>query len=460
MNGLPGFDAARERFRDSLRRATAAMGVIDPEPGQDSDGTSTTAVEEWPTLDSAAYHGVIGKFVKAIEPYSEAHPVGLLLHSLQGFGCLVGRNPHVMVEHLPHHARINVMLIGATANARKGTSWSTPKLMLSKIDEAWTKDRVRSGLSSGEGLIYNVRDPEGDDPGEPDKRLLVIEQEFAGVLKAMQREGNTLSARIRDAWDHGSMTPMTKRDRLTATDAHICIMSHITTTELLRLLTETERVNGFANRFLFALVKRSKFLPSGQGAPLKVLDEHLSPLSRIAACARQRGELKRDTEAEALWAKVYPRLEEERPGLSGSILARGAAQVLRLSLLYALSDNDESERDTAAIRVQHLMAALAVWDYCKASVIHVFGDAIGDPVADRFLRLLKTSPQTGNDLYDAMGRHAGDRERKEKALELLRRLDLVHLITIPTGGRPIEEWHYGPVRGCQTCAKRVKSPPG
>ncbi len=442
-----------------MEQAATSPPGPDAAPKEDKQLPPQSHELPWPVLDPAAYHGVIGQFVKAVEPYSEADPVGLLLHTLQGFGCLIGRDPHVLVEHLPHHARLNVALVGNSANARKGTAWSTPKLMFRKIDEAWVKNRVRSGLSSGEGLIYNVRDAEGDDPGETDKRLLIIEQEFAGALKAMQREGNTLSARIRDAWDHGTLTPMTKRDRLTATDAHICIMAHITITELLRLLTETEQLNGFANRFLFAIVRRSKFLPSGHGAPRALLDDHLTPLSRIRACAKERKELKRDDEAEALWATVYPKLEQEMPGLAGSILARGAAQVLRLSLLYALSDPDEAELVHPAIRVPHLMAALALWDYCKASVLRVFGDAIGDPVADRLLRRLKIGPQSGNDLYDTMGRHAGDRERKEKALELLRKLDLAHSISIPTPGRSIEEWHYGPIHRCALCAKRVISPP-
>ena len=57
-------------------------------------------------------------------------------------------------------------------------------------------------LSSGEGLIYAVRDRvEGEnqkgeavllDGGVEDKRLLVLEAELAGVLKVMSREGNTL----------------------------------------------------------------------------------------------------------------------------------------------------------------------------------------------------------------------------------------------------------------------------
>ena len=35
--------------------------------------------------------------------------------------------------------------------------------------------RVTTGLSSGEGLIWAVRDPQDHDPGAHDKRLLVVE---------------------------------------------------------------------------------------------------------------------------------------------------------------------------------------------------------------------------------------------------------------------------------------------
>ena len=54
-------------------------------------------------------------------------------------------------------------------------------------------------MSSGEGLIAQVRDPADDkDTHTPaDKRRLVIEPEFAQTLKVLAREGNTLSAIVR-----------------------------------------------------------------------------------------------------------------------------------------------------------------------------------------------------------------------------------------------------------------------
>jgi len=301
-------------------------------------------------------------------------------------------------------------------------------------------------------LVYAVRDADGDDSGEPDKRLLIIESEFASTLKAMEREGNTLSCKIRDCWDHGTISPMTKRERLTATGAHVSIIGHITKDELLRSLTATERANGFANRFLPILVERSKFLPSGKGVPPSVLEPYFSRFSRTLERAQTRKELSRDAQAEELWCAVYPKIEEEVPGLTGAILARGAAQVLRISLIYALLDEREAQREDTAIRVPHLLAALGVWDFVKASVFNIFGDTVGDPIADRLLRAIKSGPQTDNDLYEILGKRGGD--GKDRGLDLLMRQDRIHGIKIPTAGRPIREWHIGNATTCVICVKR------
>ncbi len=66
------------------------------------------------------------------------------------------------------------------------------------------------------------------DEGVTDKRLLVIEPEFAQVLRAVARHGNTLSSTVRTAWDTGNLATLTKSDPVTATDAHIAIIAHVT----------------------------------------------------------------------------------------------------------------------------------------------------------------------------------------------------------------------------------------
>jgi hypothetical protein len=45
-------------------------------------------------------------------------------------------------------------------------------------------------------------------------RLLVLEGEFASTLRVMGRDGNTLSAVIRNAWDSGNLRILSKNTLL------------------------------------------------------------------------------------------------------------------------------------------------------------------------------------------------------------------------------------------------------
>src|SRR6266542_1438798 len=75
------------------------------------------------------------------------------------------------------------------------------------------------------------------DPGIQDKRLLLYEPEFANVLKQTERQGNTASVVLRQAWD-GTKTlrTLTKNSPACATAAHISLVGHITQQELQRYL--------------------------------------------------------------------------------------------------------------------------------------------------------------------------------------------------------------------------------
>ena len=218
----------------------------------------------WPTMDEAAYYGLVGEVVRIIEPHTESDPVGILLGFLTTFGNIVGNNSYYQVESDRHHANLFIVQVGTSAKGRKGTASGRVKDITKLADEAWFDARTASGLSSGEGLINAVRDKvqkwdakaqqfEVVDPGIADKRLLVTEPEFAGALSAMERHGNTLSPVIRNAWDGQVLQTLTKTSPLKATGAHVSIIAHIPEDEARARLTRTEMANGFANRFLFVV---------------------------------------------------------------------------------------------------------------------------------------------------------------------------------------------------------------
>jgi hypothetical protein len=406
-------------------------------------------------LQPEALHGLAGDIVASILPHTEAHPVALLVYLLAGFGNIIAHNAHWRMERTNHYLNLFGVLVGDTNRGRKGTSRSTLDHSFEKIDRDWKNNRVMSGLSSGQGLIWNVRDPITEhrpikekgktvgyedvvvDKGEPDKRVFIVEEEFSTVLKLAPVEGNILSAVIRQAWDSGNLRSLTsgrKSHPVKATDAHVSIVGHITKTELLRYLDSTEQANGFGNRFLWFMVERSKRIPNPRGTPDEVLDPLIERLADSVSFATKAGEISRDKGAETVWTAAYDKLTEDGSGMVASMTARAAPQVMRIASIYALLDR------SGLIRVEHLQAAIALWDYANESTKIIFGDSLGDPTADRILDAINQGDGLDRtNLRDLFSRHnTGDIDR---ALAWLLKMNRIEETSIATGGRPRTVYH-------------------
>ncbi|MHB1523019.1 MAG: DUF3987 domain-containing protein [Candidatus Dormibacteria bacterium] len=419
------------------------------ERGLSSHSSLLSPPPGWPRqLDEAALYGLVGEFVRAVEPYTEADPAALLVALLVEFSSAVGNGPHVMVGATRHPARLDAVVVGQSAKARKGESEKPARLVIRGVDPGWGT-RIQQGLSSGEGLIAAVRDPvtkldpkSGEvivvDEGVADKRLLALAPEFGRVLRVMSRDGNTLSAVLREAWDDGDLRVLT-RNPTVATGAHVAVLGHVTLEELRRELQETDAASGFANRFLWVAARRARLLPDPPAFEGEVVAGLSGKVARALAFARAVGAVQRDAEASKLWEALYPDLSRDRPGLAGAVLGRHEAQAVRLSLIYALLDQ------SPVVRVEHLEAAVAVLDYVAASVAFIFGDALGDSVADRILEALREGESlTRTDISVALFQRHQSGERIESALRLLGSLGLAHSEQRPTGGRPAEVWVAGP----------------
>jgi hypothetical protein len=425
--------------------------------GRSPPGPSLAPIPEPAPLSPAAFHGPVGDLVRLIEPHSEADPVALLGQTLVALGSCIGRNAHFVVENDTHYLNLNLVLVGVSSKGRKGSSWGHVRDFFSEIDPEWADQRIQSGLSSGEGLIWAVRDrvtkeePIKDkgrvidyqevqvDPGVADKRLLCYESEFASVLKVAERQGNTLSVLIRQAWETGDLRSMTKNCPAQATGAHISVIGHITNEELVRCLSATEQANGFGNRFIWLAVKRSKLLPEGGCFDGRKLFSLREQFQEALLFGRHTRSMVFDAEARDRWIEGYERLSEGWPGLAGSLLARAEAQVRRLASLYAVADL------TAVVAVEHLEAALALWQYAAESVRFIFGDSLGNPAADELLVALKMSPEglSRTRIYHYFNGHRSSLELR-RALGLLQSLRLAHCKQIKTEGRPSESWFLGP----------------
>ena len=400
-------------------------------------------------MEEAAYRGLFGRIVETVDPHTEGDPVAVLMSAITAFGNAVGRGPHVEIGATKHRVNLFCGIVGKTAKGRKGSTWDPNENIMHAADRRWTEGRILSGLSSGEGLISEVRDPvqvpdkDGKlktvDQGVEDKRLLVMEGELSQALKVMKREGNTLSPVMRNAWDGKNLRTMVKHSPHRATNPHISILGHITYDELVRHLSETEMANGFANRFLWFLVERSKSLPFGG----EWHTANLQPITRalVAALEYGRSDMRMTwaEDAKPLWREAYDLLTEDRAGMFGAVTARAEAQALRLAMIYALADLSKE------IRLKHVESALAVWQYSEESARLVFGDLLGDPDADKLLTALRDSEDgsmTRNEVRELFGRNKGAEEiDRIRAMLLKERRIRVTRSREGDNKKPTERWY-------------------
>ena len=110
--------------------------------------------------------------------------------------------------------------------------------------------------------------------------------------------------------------------------------------------------------------------------------------------------------------------------------------MIRLALVYTLLDGQTE------IGIPHLRAALAVWEFCEASAAFIFGDFLGDEVADDILRALQLAGSAGltrTAIRDHLGRNRSA-DRIGAALALLMNKGKATAEIQDSGGRPTEVW--------------------
>jgi len=340
---------------------------------------------------------------------------------------VIGKNPFYILDGSKHFTNLFLIVVGASATGRKGTSFQHIKNLFNSVDPFWAKNNIAEGLSSGEGLIFTVRDPvvgvskEGTqiitDLGCEDKRLTIIESEFMNTLGVMTRQGNTLSPMLRRAWNGDILATLTKNAPMKSSDPHISNIGHITKPEYVRSISKTETSNGFVNRFLHCASKRSKSLPLGGALHTVDFAPIVNHLRNAATFAKSVSQMRMDENAIELWRDNYENLvgEGKRTGLFADVTARATGHVVRISMIYALLDF------SSVIRPVHLQAALECWRYSEDSAKYVFGNMSSDPISEKIFKALKSTESglTQTQIRDLFSRHASSSQIKTALSTLL-----------------------------------------
>lgn len=416
-------------FRDALR--------LEPPEGIRIIGTdrpdlepAPAEAEAWPALPAeAAYHGVLGDIARAVAPHTEADPVGVLGTLLAMFGVACG-NGRSLYQGSQQRANLSVVLVGGTGFAgRKGTGLdlarSVFRMAYPPLDTLWLV-----GIASGEAITGHLSRHDGQE-GRPDEhRVLIVEPEYGRVLTIMNREGSTLSAVLRNAWDGTPLGHARARDESLVTRHHVAGIGHVTPVELRQKLTDTDAANGFANRLLFLAVQRSRLIPFPK-APDELVREYIRPLHQAIMEAQTPGEMEFDEAARDRWETFYAELAlTPRLGLAGAVTGRHEAQVARLGLVYALADR------SPVVSVAHLDAAIALAEYARRSATWALGDSTGNRHADVLRRMLADGAVTYDEAKRALGLRTG--ADLAEAVGVLVEAGLADVVKVQRsgGGRP------------------------
>ncbi|WP_158102238.1 DUF3987 domain-containing protein [Streptomyces cacaoi] len=284
----------------------------------------------------------------------------------------------------PFEQPINLwfLVMGETGEGRKGTAHSAAEQMLRHVDENFWKRHLTPSLSSGEGLIYAVRDgmdeeeierreasdkPGKIDYGVHDKRLLVISTEFATIMAKGQ--GGTLGPVLRDAWDGKDLAILTM-DSHYATAPHITLIGQVTPEEFAARLRPGELAGGTYNRLLPTFVHKVRDLPWPERP-----EGHKEQLLKFAARFRDAVTFGR-TGCEVRFSRaakdfytgsIYP----EYVNSSGDsevmkqFTTRRLPYLVRVAAAYALVEQHER------VEVEDLVAAKSVVDYAIESARYV-----------------------------------------------------------------------------------------
>ena len=376
------------------RKGATSMGSQPPK---------VTKVRPLPTLmDGAAYHGPLGRIAREIEPYIEADSGALLVNLVVMAGIAMGRGPYIQVGATQQHAVLYAVTAGETGD-NKSDSTNAPTEIVETAsaisDNACAPDPVDipriSGLASGEGLIWQMRDDitkqvtdkktrnkttEVVDAGVEDKRLLALEPEFARVLTVMGRDGNTLSTTIRILYDSPTKAQSaSKSSPCTASEPHFGLIGHILRLgkELGGRLNDVELTNGFVNRILWLYTRRVQSLPDPPDYSQVVPNHARLWIQAIEQAVKVR-RVTRAADATAQWDEVYDQLRQgtrpglpPREGMAKDVCSRAHTIVIRLSLILAALDGSSVITDSAPdggaghLGSLRTLRQLLVWRSCR-----------------------------------------------------------------------------------------------
>ena len=375
---------------------------------------------ERPIPGEEIFHGPLGDIVNILDPHTEADPIGVLMSLMTMYSVAIGPEPTVKVGNTNQKLVVWTILAGDSGIGRKGTATGDARLVVEKaVPHLFDRtSHFISAPNSGAGFVADLHnralqndwvEKKEDDDGEvhisgllPGFPALMVVPEMAAVFRT-NKVDTTLSQNLREAWEGGSLSNVTKKESIVVDSPHIGIVGHITPTELETSLSESDSGGGTANRMLWIFVERSKRLKLGGNLSGEELEKAASMFKEAVDFASDfGGTVTLSQEAKNYWLDVvYDEIDEAilSSETVKTFAARSIPYAYRLAALYALSCH------RTEISVDDLDAAAGIIRYVVESINHITrnfknavkeqiislsdnGEVIPENLPDRLVRVL------------------------------------------------------------------------
>jgi Protein of unknown function (DUF3987) len=398
--GKGQFDDRFDFYNELDRRAVRIEAPVSTEAVPDNEQGDPVG-----ELAGPAYHGPLGKLAIAAANQTEASPAFVLMHLLAYFSIAIGKGsqdrpgPYIHLDGAGHdYLNIFTVLVGPSGEGRKNTAKRCADAVFSLIDPEFVANNITSGLTSDRGLLEAMRDPShrsakdgGPDEGVSDKRLLMIETEFASVLKHGDRDGETLCDLINQFYDGQNIISKKTKSPVKVTRGHLGIVGHTTDDAMDKNTTTSNKSDGFLGRFvvIFDSTRKHMAFPGNVAETISnYFSVEIESMKDALRTARDRKLISLDHGLEKRWESLYHKLRSRPAGRIGQLFVRFPSNVKRLAALYALADG------MCVILPRHLHAAEAILDHAARSLKFIFAGDI-DERGDKLLAALREAGEGG-----------------------------------------------------------------
>lgn len=316
-------------------------------------------------LPDFVFDNPIGEYVLANAPHTEADRDSVYLQAMELFANYVGKAPRFRLNNTLIYANGFLAVVGTTALGRKGTAYNDAlELFLETggVHSLYTKERIRQGVSTGEGLVEFVKDGGTNFDG----RMMVYAPEFNRMLSCMRREDNTLSAVLREAYDGGVLAVTTRANPIVAASAHVSVITHTTADEFSRMVLPVDFTNGMLNRYSFLWAADGAVRPSPGRVSELAVTKARTAIEAAKNWVDGAGPLGLDMSwsyaAEEFWSRYY--VDTRKPSgnnLQDTLTARAPANIIKHAMRHAILDRSET------VELRHLEVAIALWNRFEQS---------------------------------------------------------------------------------------------